>query len=149
MRNTRSGGAIGQGDMYHIFAPQGHRQDNAPLGKYHPPRTAATDPPRLVELLAAVFAGVGRVKQEMDLSRSRRGLDLVGAVDEVAGARLHAEAVEGILAQRQAGPLAEIGGDAELGRLERAPERGLELALGVGGIEFGPSDADPRPAAGR
>ena len=50
--NTRRGSGIGQGDMYHIVAPKGHRQDSAALGKYHPPRSvAAADPPGLVEAL--------------------------------------------------------------------------------------------------
>ena len=39
MSDTRSGGGIGQGDMYHILAPQCHGQDSTWLGEYHPLRT--------------------------------------------------------------------------------------------------------------
>src|SRR6476619_8428816 len=84
--NTRSGGGIGQRDMYHILAPECHGQDSAPLGKYHPPRFASADPPGLVERPVAVLARVSRVNQQMDLAGAGRGLDLVVAVDEVAGA---------------------------------------------------------------
>src|SRR3954452_12409590 len=38
MSDTRSGGGIGQGDVYHILAPQCHRQDSASLWEYHPLR---------------------------------------------------------------------------------------------------------------
>ena len=44
--DTRSGGGIGQRDMYHIFAPQCHRQDSAPLGEYQPPRLLRRRPAR-------------------------------------------------------------------------------------------------------
>ena len=66
--DTRSGGGIGQGDMYHIFAPQCHRQDSARLGEYHPSLLASADAPRLVETAAAVLAGVGGVDEEVDLA---------------------------------------------------------------------------------
>ena len=36
----------------------------------------------------------------------------------------------------------------EIAGLERAAQRGLQLALGVGGVERGAVDADPRAAAG-
>ena len=145
--DTRSGGGIGQGDMYHILAPQCHRQDSAALGEYHPLRPASADPPGLVERSAAVLAGVGGVEQQVDLARAGGGLDPVGAVDEVAGARFHAEPVERGLAQRCLGPLAEIGGNVDVVGLERALQRGLELALGVGRVELGAGDADPGAAA--
>ena len=151
--NTRSGGGIGQGDMYHILAPKCHGQDSAPLGEYHPLRLAAADPPGLVELAAPVLAGVGGVEQQTrPCRRGPRHLDLVGAVDEVAGARLHAEAVERGLAQRLLGALAKVGGDVQVVGLERALQRGLKLALGVGGIELVPARRRSRrrgPGRGR
>src|SRR5215210_128674 len=58
VQDTRRGGTIGQGDMYHIFAPKCHRQDSAPLREYHPPRVPTTDAPSLIHPLPAVFAGV-------------------------------------------------------------------------------------------
>ena len=92
--DTRRGGGIGQGDMYHIVAPKGHGQVSAPFGEYHPPGLASAYPPSLVELAAAVFAGVRGVEQERDLAGAGSGLDPFRAVDEVARARFHAEAVE-------------------------------------------------------
>src|SRR5205823_9688273 len=74
-------------------------------------------------------------------------LDAVGAVHEVSGTRLHAEAVERGLAKRRLGALAEIGGDGEIARLEGTLERCLELARGIGGIELGASNGNPRAAA--
>src|SRR3954452_18472375 len=100
MSDTRSGSGIGQGDMYHIFAPKCHGQDSATFREYPPLRTAAADPPALIHPPAAVFARVECVEQQMHLARASRRFDLVGAVDELAGARLHSEAVEGGLAQR-------------------------------------------------
>src|SRR5947209_12444148 len=47
MSDTRSGGGIGQGDMYHILAPKCHGQDSATFREYHPLRTAAADAPAL------------------------------------------------------------------------------------------------------
>ena len=47
----------------------------------------------------------------MDLAGAGRRFDLVGAVDEVAGARFHAEPIERGLAERGLGPFAEVGGD--------------------------------------
>ena len=80
---------------------------------------------------------------------ARRGLDLLGAAEQRAAARFEAEAVERGLAQRGLDPLAEVGGDGEIAGLEGAGERALELALGVGGVERGAADADPRAAARR
>src|SRR3954471_16618086 len=68
MSDTRSGGGIGQGDMYHILAPKCHGQDSAGFREYHPPRTATADPPGLVHPPAAVFARVQRVDQQMHLA---------------------------------------------------------------------------------
>ena len=59
--DTRSGGGIGQGDVYHILAPKCHRQDSARFREYHPLRNAAAHPPGLVELLAPVLARIGGV----------------------------------------------------------------------------------------
>src|SRR5437764_10812958 len=117
--------------MYHIFAPQCQRQDSTRLGEYHPPRAAISDAPRLIEAPAAVLAGVGGVDQQVDLAGAGSGLDPLGAVDDVAGARLHPEAIEHRLAQRLCGPLAEIGGDLHAVDLEGALQRTPELAAGV------------------
>src|SRR3954447_10858961 len=147
--DTRSGSGIGQRDMYHIFAPECHGQDSAIQGEYHPPGIASAHAPGLVEVAAAVFARVGGVDQQRDFARSGGILDLVGAVDQVAGPRFHAEAVECGLPERLLYQLAEIGGDVEVVGLERALQRALELALDVGCIKLGASNADPRTAAGR
>src|SRR5215210_7943893 len=56
--NTRSGGGISQRNMYHILAPKCHRQDSARLGENQPLWLAPADPPRLIELAAAVVGGV-------------------------------------------------------------------------------------------
>src|SRR5215213_1196532 len=145
--DTRSGGGIGQGDMYHILAPECHRQDSAIEREYHPPGVAPTDAPRLVERAIAVVARVSSVDEQMDLARSRRIFDAVGAGDQVAGPRFHAEPVERRLAERSLGALAEIGGDGYVVDLERALERGFELALGVGRVELGAADGNPCAAA--
>src|SRR5205823_8134238 len=68
--DTRSGGGIGQGDVYHILAPQCHGQDSTWLGEYHPLRTPTAYSPGLVELPAAVLAGVSGVDQERYLARA-------------------------------------------------------------------------------
>src|SRR5437764_13227951 len=80
--DTRSGGGIGQRDMYHILAPKCHGQDSAVQGEYHPPEIASADPPCLIEPAAAILARIGRVDEQRDLPRTRGVLDLVGAVDE-------------------------------------------------------------------
>src|SRR5260221_2617587 len=135
--------------MYHIFAPKCHGQDSAIQGEYHPPDLASAHTPGLIELAAAVLAGVGGVDQQRDLARAGGIVDLVGAVDEVAGPGFHAEAVERGLPERLLGPFTEIGGDSEVVRLEGAAQRCLELSLGVGVVELGASDADPGAAAWR
>src|SRR5690348_2454707 len=147
--HTRSGGGIGQGDVYHIVPPKCHGQDSARQREYHPLLLSAADPPGLVEFAAAVLGGVGRVDEEVDLARSRGRLDLVGAVDQVARARLHAEPVERGLAQSRFGPSPEVRRDLHVIRLERTLERRLELALRVRGVELGVGDADPRTAPRR
>src|SRR6476469_7110247 len=53
--DTRSGGGIGQGDMYHIVAPECHGQDSALQREYHPPVLAPAHSPGLVERSAPVF----------------------------------------------------------------------------------------------
>jgi hypothetical protein len=87
--------------------------------------------------------------QQGDLARAGRGLDAIGAVDEVARPRFHPEAIECRLAECRLGPLAKIGGNADIIGLEGALERGLELALGVGSVELGPADTDPCAPARR
>src|SRR5919107_315077 len=63
--HTRSGGGIGQRDMYHILAPKCHRQDSALQREYHPLRAAPADAPRLVERLAPILTRVGGVDQQV------------------------------------------------------------------------------------
>jgi hypothetical protein len=87
--------------------------------------------------------------QQRDLSRAGGVLDLVGAVDQVACPRFHAETIKGGLPQRLFGALAEIGGKLHIIRFERALQCWLELALGVRPIEFSPVHADPCAAARR
>jgi hypothetical protein len=135
--------------MYHIFAAKCHRQDSARLGEYHPLGTAAADAPCLVHALAPVLACVGGVDEEVDLAGPGGGLDPLGAGDQRAGTRLQAEPVERILTQRSLGPLADIGRDGDGVALERPLQRGLELAFGMGLVELGAPDADPRAAARR
>jgi hypothetical protein len=135
--------------MYHILAAKCHGQDSARLGEYHPLALASADAPRLVERATAVVASVGRVEEKVHFAGAGGGFDAFGAIDEVAGARFHAEPVERVLAKCGFGALAEIGGYGHVGGLEGALEGRLELALGVRGIELGASDADPRAAARR
>jgi hypothetical protein len=145
--DTRSGGGIGQRDMYHILAPKCHRQDSTPAGEYHPLRTAPSDPPRLVERAAPVIACIGCVDEEVDLARTGCILYALEAVHELAGTGLHAQPVERRLAKRGLGPFAKIGRDLDFVRLEGPLERALQPSLGICSIELGASDADPRPAA--
>jgi hypothetical protein len=102
----------------------------------------------LVERPAAVFAGVGGVEEKVDLSDTGGRLDALGAVDEIARARFHTEAIERVLAERRLSALAEVGRDLHGVALECALERGLELALRVGSVELGTRHADPCAAAG-
>src|SRR4249919_1785614 len=92
--DTRSGSGIGQGDVYHILAPQCHGQDSTVGGEYHPLRTASADPPGLVELSPPVFACITGMDEQSDLAHSGGSFDAVRSIDEVAGARFHAEPVE-------------------------------------------------------
>ena len=146
--DTRSGSGIGQGDMYHILAPKCHGQDSAVQGEYHP---SFAPPPPTRQAWSSLRSPSSPASaawiSRCDLARAGGLFDPVGAVDEVAGARLHAEAVERGLAKRSFDALAEVGGDGYLVGLERALQRGLELALGVGVVELGAADADPGAAA--
>jgi hypothetical protein len=103
--------------------------------------------PCLVELPAPVVAGVGGVDEQRDLARSGGGFDLVGAIDEVAGPSLHPKPVERVLAKSGLRASAEISRHGDIMRLERALERRLKPAFGVGCIEFAASDPDPGAAA--
>src|SRR5947209_20578964 len=98
--------------MYHILAPKCHGQDSARLREYHPlvlpAADARADPLGLVERPAPVLAAIGRVEEQVDLAGAGGGLDPVKAAQQVAGARLHAEAVEGRLAQCLLSALAEV-----------------------------------------
>jgi hypothetical protein len=143
MSDTRSGGGIGQGDMYHIFAPQCQRQDSAWLRENHPPRPSSAHSPSLVEALAAVVTGIRSVNEEMEPSRPRGCLNLFGAVDEIARSSLHPQSIERRLAERRLGALAKLGGNRDSVGPEGTLESCLEPALGVGCIEFGARNADP------
>src|SRR5436189_4841827 len=99
MANPPRRGRIGQSEMYHILASQRHRQDGAFFRKYQSARPAAADPPGLVELPAAVIAGVRGMDQQTHLAGPGGSLDPVGTVDQSPAARLEAQAVEGGLAQ--------------------------------------------------
>jgi hypothetical protein len=142
--DTRSGSGIGQGDVYHILAPQCHRQDSARLGEYHPLLLASADAPRLVERPAAVLARVGGMDQEVDVAGAGGIFDTLGTVDEVACARFHAKAIESLLAEGFLDAVAKVGGDRHGIGFEGALEGGLELALSVGLVELGAGYADPR-----
>ncbi|MDQ3483191.1 MAG: hypothetical protein M3448_07295, partial [Pseudomonadota bacterium] len=97
MKHARRGSGFVQGDMYHIFAPQGYRQDSAALREYQPPglcpersRGAAagprTDPEGLVKSLATVLAGIKRVDQQVNVAGPCSGFDAFGAADETTRA---------------------------------------------------------------
>src|SRR3954452_20972436 len=102
--NPRSGGVIGQGDVYHILAAHCHGQDSAGFGEYHPPGragwTTPAHPPCLVEAAVAVVPRVGGVDEHADLTQTRRSFDPVEAAHQVTGARLQAEAIERRLPKR-------------------------------------------------
>ena len=107
------------------------------LGKNQAPcGLAAADPPGLVELAAAVLAGVGGVDQQWTLPGARRGLDPLGAGDQRCPPRASRPSrSSALLAKRRLDPLAKVGGDVDVAGLERAGERALELALGIGLVE--------------
>ncbi len=134
--------------MYHIFAAQCQRQDNARRCEYHPLWTSSTDAPRLVETLAPVLARIGGVEKEMNLPGSSSCLDAFRAIDQIARARLHPETVKSGLAKCSFSPFAKIGRDCERTGLEGALKRTPQLSVGIGGIEVGPAYSDPRAAAG-
>ena len=74
--------------MYHILAPQRQRQYGSARWKNQTLAAAsfASLPTRqrLVELAAAVLAGIGGVEQQMDLAAAQRDLDLLAAGDQIA-----------------------------------------------------------------
>src|SRR5688572_156308 len=113
--------------MYHIFAPQRHRQDRAILGEYKAAGLAAPDAPGLVERSPAVLGRIGRVNQQVDLAGTGGRLDPVGAVDQGSAARLEAQPVERRLAKRLLSLLAEVGWNLEVPDFERAGQCALEL----------------------
>src|SRR4029453_16700061 len=133
--------------MYHILGAQRHRQDGASLRKYQalaaPAAGPRTDSEGLVELPAAVLAGVGGMDQQRHLALTGSGLDALGAIDEHAAASLQAKPVERLAAQRGFDPLPEVGRDVDVAGLERPGERALELALGIGFVQRLAANADP------
>jgi len=156
VEHTRRGGTICQRDMYHIFAPEGHGQDGAFLGKKKALSAVAfsdfvraTDAPGLIELPPPVLARIGSVDQKTNISIAGSDLDPVRTVDEVARARLHAKAIESRLPKGCLNAVAEVGRDLHVACLEGAREGALELPLGIGLVELGTGDADPGASAGR
>src|SRR5204863_9542916 len=118
------------------------------------PLTAAAflfeaDAPGLIELAPPFFPRILGVEQQLDLAPARRDFDLLGAEDEVPGARFEAEPVERGLAQRRLGPFAEILRNGERARLERPRQGAAQLALGLSRIERRTVDPDPRAPARR
>src|SRR5688572_16700929 len=132
--------------MYHILPTQRQRQYGAFRWKDQGFGTRSfgtlADAKRLVELAAAILAGIGGAKQQMDLAAAGRDLDLVGAGDQGPGARLEAEPVERRLPKRRLDPLAKVGGNGKIGRLEGADQGALEPALRLGLFERDTADAD-------
>jgi hypothetical protein len=145
--DTRSGGGIGQGNVYHILAPECHRQDSAAFGEYHPLLPASADAPRLVERPAAVLAGVGCVNKKSDLAGTGSRLDALKAIHQVARARFHAKTIEHGLSKRLLRAFAKIGRNLNIIGLERALQSDLQLAVQICLIELGAHDADPGAAA--
>ena len=135
--------------MYHIVAAQRQRQYGPPLWKNQsPPLLAAADAPGLIELSAAILAGVGGVDQELNLASPGSDVDLLAPGDEVTGARLQPEPVERCLAKRLLDPIAEIGRSGDVIGLEGAGEGTAQLSLRLSRLESRPIDADPGAAAG-
>ena len=136
--------------MYHIFAPQRHRQDGAFLGKNQALAARRRRPAR-----------PGRACGGRPRRRRRHGSADGPCPARAAGSTRSAplirvpprasrpKPVERGLAQRGFDPLAEIGGDVDVAGLEGAGERALELALGIGFVERVAADADPGAAARR
>jgi hypothetical protein len=73
----------------------------------------------------------------------------VGALIRLPATRLQSQPVERRLAERRLDPLAEIGGNLERRRLERACECALQLALGDWPRRARPPDTDPGAATRR
>jgi hypothetical protein len=145
--DTRSGGGIGQGDMYHILAPKCHRQDSALFREYHPHLPAPADAPCLVERPAAVVGRIGGVNKEADLAGTGRSFDAIKAANEIACTGFHAETIERGLSQRTLGALTKIGRNLDVIGLERALQGSLQLALQICLIELVAGNADPGAAA--
>ena len=76
--------------------------------------SAAADPPGLVELAAAVLAGVGGVDQQVRPCPARAAASIRSEpLIRLPAARFEAQPVERLLAQRRFDPLAEVGGNVE------------------------------------
>jgi hypothetical protein len=149
MTHTRGGSPVDQRDMYHIFAPQGHRQYGSSRRQNQTLRFAAADSPGLVELAVAVRACISGVQQQVNLAAAGGDFDLFAAGEQGACAGFEPEPVERGLAQGGLDPLAEIGRNLEFARFEGAGERALELALGLIRLERRTVNTDPRTPAGR
>lgn len=135
--------------MYHILPAERQRQYGPICRKNQPLALAAANAPGLVQLGIAVIGRIGSVDQKMNLAAPSGRVDLVGAGDQHAGARLQAQPVERRLAERRRGPGGEIVGNDEIAGLERAGQRAAKLALDASGFERRMIDADPSPSPRR
>ena len=148
--DTRSGGGIGQRDMYHILAPKCHRQDSARLREYQPPRTRRRRPAR-----------PGRERGCRPRRHPPRG-SAGGPCPARAAVSIRSEPLMRLPARasiprrssaawRSACPVRSprSAGTVDVVGLERALERGLEFALGIGRVELGAATPihAPRPGA--
>jgi hypothetical protein len=86
------------------------------------------------------------VDQQVHLAGSCGSFDPIRAVEQVAGARFHAEAVERRLAEGRLQTLTQVGFNRKSVRLEGTLQRALQLALCIGVVELVARDADPRAA---
>jgi hypothetical protein len=68
-----------------------------------------SDAQRLIELAAAVGAGIGGVNQQVNVAAPERRLDLLAAGEQGPGTRFEAKPIEYSLPQRRLDPLTQIG----------------------------------------
>ena len=104
----------------------------------NPSATSHSSSTCLVEAPAAILSGIGGVDEEVDLAGARRSLDALGAVDEVARARLHVAVVAKHFALEVEGALAEP--ERLLDRVKHLHAAGMATEA----VDVGSADAELR-----
>ena len=131
--------------MYHIVAAKRQRQYGPALWKNQPPDlfAVASDTPGLVELAAAILAGIGGMDEQEHVSTTRCNLDPIAAGEKETRAGFEAQPIQRILPERLLDPFTEVVRSDHFAGLESARQSAAQLPLGPGCLESRPIDPDP------